>query len=471
MRGKRLHALKRPKLRQSWNKYNLYNFWRQRDPKIGLKDDETFFQQKWRAKGLLRSYHGEHVRERDWERMFSRRLLSVANMDARYMAEWDGSEQAAGRGSGQDKRPNWNAPDVKPMTLTPYMNMAFAPLERRLDVAVFRALFASSARQARGMCVHGHVKVNGKVTPHPTYKLNPGDMISVNPDIVMFATGRPKGKAYVEPTPSGTASAAKNKKLRELYERGVCYACRKPGHLAAHCPGAGASEQELSVAEAESDATVSAQQAAAEQDPDTTDAPEAPVEDMKPTREAIQSLMSQAKLVLAAEAPTLKVKQKRDLRSFIKQAKPLLSRAGRPSATPSDIASELTKMVSELNLVDISNDTQEAAAQEAASSSETREPPKSIDDLTTDERKALERLIREEEENPIDPSKPYATPWRPRSYMAPFAFIPKYLEVNQNVCSAVYLRHPVARVGRAEVPTPYGYRINQLAFNWYLRRR
>ncbi|MBE7180689.1 MAG: hypothetical protein INR71_05680 [Terriglobus roseus] len=42
------------------------------------------------------------------------------------------------------------------------MQMAFHPLERRLDTAIWRALFSSSVRQARMMCVQGHVKVNGK---------------------------------------------------------------------------------------------------------------------------------------------------------------------------------------------------------------------------------------------------------------------------------------------------------------------
>ncbi len=40
--------------------------------------------------------------------------------------------------------------------------MIYAPLERRLDTAIFRALFAASARQARQMVVHGAVKVNGQ---------------------------------------------------------------------------------------------------------------------------------------------------------------------------------------------------------------------------------------------------------------------------------------------------------------------
>ena len=55
--------------------------------------------------------------------------------------------------------------------------------------------------------------------------------------------------------------------------------------------------------------------------------------------------------------------------------------------------------------------------------------------------------------------------------MSAFAFIPRYLEVNHNVCSAVYLRHPVARPGLAEVPSPISNETASLAFNWYLRRR
>jgi ribosomal protein S4 len=107
--------------------------------------------------------------------MFSRRLLSVANMDPRYMAEFDGSEKAAGRGSGKTDPPNWREPLVKPKIITPYMNMAFAPMERRLDIAIFRAMFASSARQARQFCIHGAVKVNGKkvsVSLYPRNRLN-----------------------------------------------------------------------------------------------------------------------------------------------------------------------------------------------------------------------------------------------------------------------------------------------------------
>jgi len=80
-------------------------------------------------------------------------------MDHEYLAGNDGSEQAAGRGLGADVPPGKKP---KPYPKTPYMNMVYAPTERRLDTAIFRALFASSTRQARQFVVHGNVKVNGK---------------------------------------------------------------------------------------------------------------------------------------------------------------------------------------------------------------------------------------------------------------------------------------------------------------------
>jgi ribosomal protein S4 len=109
-------------------------------------------------------------------------------MPPEYLAAHDGSEQAAGRGSGLttttvsaetfSKVPKLSTQersrkraifgDVNKLlsdqfsSMTPYMQMTFAPLERRLDTAVFRALFASSVRQARQFVIHGAVTVNGK---------------------------------------------------------------------------------------------------------------------------------------------------------------------------------------------------------------------------------------------------------------------------------------------------------------------
>ncbi len=296
--------------------------------------------------------------------------------------------------------------------------------------------------------------------PYPAYRLNPGDMFQVNPDMVMLATGRQKLPGGDEP-----------KRKKKVRSSGASEEKEEA-----------AAEEEEAEAEAEAEAGESTER---EQEPDTTDVE--PIEtDLAPTRQQIQGLVSHARDILAEN--DLSVAQKKKVRAFVKQARPLLSRAGKTSASATDIAGELSRMVAELKVSSPSSSSSSSSSSSpsssdestAADASETQEGqqhqqqqqrPTSIDDLTKDELRALERLMRDEEENPRDPSKPYHTPWRPRDYMSPFAFIPRYLEVNPNVCAAVYLRHPVARVGSAEVPTPYSYEVNQLAFNWYLRRR
>jgi ribosomal protein S4 len=93
--------------------------------------------------------------------MFTSNLNAVIPMDHKYLAEFDGSELAAGRGSGVQEQPD-SGNRSKPKQPIPYMHMTYAPIERRLDMAIFRALFASSARQARQFVVHGKVTVNGQ---------------------------------------------------------------------------------------------------------------------------------------------------------------------------------------------------------------------------------------------------------------------------------------------------------------------
>lgn len=166
---KRFHGLKKPKPRQDWSKWTLYNIQRMLTP---YASNKTFFQQKWMAKSLTRSYHGEQIREGQWTRMFDRRLPAVVPMDYKKLASTDGSAQSAGRGSGvveperkdedgdgeRDRKNRTRGPPTK----TPYMHMTYHPTERRLDTAIFRSLFSSSTRQARQFVVHGFVKVNGK---------------------------------------------------------------------------------------------------------------------------------------------------------------------------------------------------------------------------------------------------------------------------------------------------------------------
>ncbi|GBF62303.1 37S ribosomal protein [Trichophyton mentagrophytes] len=483
MRNKATSYLRKPKIRQSWSKYNLFNITQVRLP---YTRSRTFFQQKWSAKSLARGYHGEQVRESQWERMFSRRLRAVVPMDPFDLARNDGSKNAAGRGSGMDKG---GREDGRQVQDTPYMLMTFAPLERRLDVAIFRAMFASSTRQARQFVIHGGVTVNGKKMQYPGYLLNPGDMFQVDPERVMYATGAPKDKSL-----------------------------RRAGRLRRRM---GAKSKEEKDGEGE--------EAKAE---DQEQKKEESKEDEDP-RQMLKELLSGAKGIMTSSGDLLPAKRRQAIRAFQRSVKQVLSRSSTTTTMTDNLEAQFLTLK---NMID--EDTKRAAeaakraaakkAEQAAPSTESpssaTEPSSSasptapspssttpnadttsttttnnndinnqtsrdskasseIDDLAASlsdveladyspaDLKALKLALEEIHENPIDSTKPYATPWRPRDYMSPFAFVPRYLEVNHNICAAVYLRHPVARPGRAEVPTPFNETIGGAAFAWYLRRR
>jgi small subunit ribosomal protein S4 len=54
-------------------------------------------------------------------------------------------------------------------------------LERRLDNVFYRLKMATSRTQARQLVVHGHVLVNGKKVYSPSFQVNVGDEIALNP--------------------------------------------------------------------------------------------------------------------------------------------------------------------------------------------------------------------------------------------------------------------------------------------------
>ena len=56
-----------------------------------------------------------------------------------------------------------------------------AILESRLDSVVFRLGLASTRKEARQRVTHGHISVNGKYVDIPSYRVRPGDLVSVAP--------------------------------------------------------------------------------------------------------------------------------------------------------------------------------------------------------------------------------------------------------------------------------------------------
>jgi hypothetical protein len=188
-------------------------------------------------------------------------------------------------------------------------------------------------------------------------------------------------------------------------------------------------------------------------DEDDLEAESAAIEDSDPAKaikKQILGLRTRTKTLLNNPPKKLSGGLKQDIRAFSKSLKSTLSRAASTEASTMD---ELEADFSALSVR--ADDTPAPGA------------TKNTQIQTSSKRsRGSERIP-----NPRDDTKPYHTPWRPRDFMAAFAFIPRYLEVNQNICSAVYLRHPVAKPGLAEVPTPFHPETGQLTFNWYLRRR
>lgn len=266
--------------------------------------------------------------------------------------------------------------------------------------------------------------------PYPGYLLNPGDMYQVDPDCVLFATGANKDSVAratdTEETTEGDESdLSSDNALESAVEDAVA---------------ANSAEEP----EDEEDDTIFEQDMA-----DSEDDPSAAM------RKSLQSLGTRIRSFLEDSKTSLSGKQKIKLRTLKTTVKRTMSRAA--STTPS-------------TLDDLESQFQSLTAAIPSSRIDSEADPETTS-AAPDDTPEMHAAIQAAQDNPFDPSKPYATPWRPRDFMSAFAFIPRYLEVNQNICSAVYLRHPVCKPGFAEVPTPFHHETSQLAFNWYLRRR
>lgn len=175
-----------------------------------------------------------------------------------------------------------------------------------------------------------------------------------------------------------------------------------------------------------------------------------------------RDIFNQVELALHEKTAKLGAKRKQELRALSKELKNARAQVNRKAEK------ELDDQLKNFNVQFAIIQKRVTPEETFAAQKEDRKIEKKLSDV---EEKQLQKAIARARENPIDESKPYATPWRPRPYMSAFAFIPRYLEVNHNICSAVYLRHPVARPGMSEVPSPFNEGTQQLAFNWYLRRR
>ncbi|KAJ5431983.1 hypothetical protein N7445_008481 [Penicillium cf. griseofulvum] len=449
MRNRASNTLSKGKIRQSWSKYNLYNLQRFRSPPTV---NRTFFQQKWSAKAASRAYHGEQVREGQWKRMFNHRIRSVIPMNAADLAADDGSLASSGRGSGLGK----DGKSIYPARPTPYSHMTFAPWSAGW-MWPFSGLCLLAAPDRRdSLSSTERLLLTGK-----SYLLNPGDLFQVDPDRVLYATGHTKNP----------------------FER-------REGRLIRRRAKAQRSQE---AGEAET-----APEVKESKEPAKEDTEETPKED---TKETLKALLAQAKAVMSAGKDTLAPQRKQELRGFQRAVRRVLSRSESSTILAESLEaqfSQLTKLLKakraekpakkdvkprpedafasdngNTEMASAKRDTEVEVSDKLSEAFAQATLGEDVDssELSDEEFDTLQRALTQMRDNPLDNSKTYSTPWQPRQYMSAFAFIPRYLEVNQNICAAVYLRHPVARPGSAEVPTPFGESIATPAYGWYLRRR
>ena len=280
---------------------------------------------------------------------------------------------------------------------------------------------------------------------YPGYQLNPGDMFQVDPDRVMFATGAPKDSAE--------------------RRAGRRYKAKIAGNKGSATDGVAACTETPDVSEQQPKS-----RSPSPSDPDPT--PEEKLKKDKATKDSLQTLLQRAKDLLSTPSTSLTAKRKQDLRAFQRTVRRTLSRPN--SFSTDDLDIQLQEITNRMAAASAPLPPPEPAPTDTSTDLPTLSTPSlnaEVKALSPEQLRVLRRALIEARENPVDPSKPYATPWRPRDYMSAFAFVPRYLEVHQRVCAAVYIRHPVARPGLAEVPTPFGLETNSLAHNWYLRRR
>jgi small subunit ribosomal protein S4 len=103
-----------------------------------------------------------------------------------------------------------------------------ALLELRLDNVVYRARWGSSRAQARQLVRHGHILVDGKRVDIPSYRVRPGQVVSLNPkardfDIIAFNREHLTREipAWLEPTEGGVAIRVLAVPLREQIDTEV----------------------------------------------------------------------------------------------------------------------------------------------------------------------------------------------------------------------------------------------------------
>lgn len=463
-RAHNLLSATRGRIRASMNKGNLFNMFKKGPTKY---NQQTLYQQKWKAKQETRAYHGEHLGEKRWKAIFKPNLNSVAQLDA----------------SLQGKK----------VSFTPNAMQTYATLEKRLEVALFRAMFASSVRQAREFIKGGHVKVNGVVMKHLSFPLSSGDIFSVNPEKALLAMGRVK--------PSVEQAVKVDKRQIGAWNNYVKTAKQHPKEvweLKQNKPPSlnTLNDQAASKTVSAKAYNESIEKLMLEEQRKTTResilsqiltlAANKPVEEVQPqifksllpNKDDAAKAANAYKILKEADAAVVSKTSVEDCKKYISTKSTEFK-----SKDEARIASQAKKILLEVlssHLEFLRVSCENSKLPEGSVSMPYT--PDFAKKLKTHAKLDKDAILEDESTAKInlpwqkglfgrqDPSKPYFSPWTPRQFLGAFAILPHHLEISFETCHAVYLADPVARPGHSEVISPYGLPTHERAFLYYARK-
>ncbi|CAI5755951.1 unnamed protein product [Candida verbasci] len=450
----KVYQLTRGQMTMSMNKENLFNLYRKEPLKyIG----KTLYQQKWAAKSETRTYHGDHIREKQFKKvLFDSNLKSYSQLDSSLKGD--------------------NTP-------TPITLQTFATIEKRLEIAVFRSMFASSVRQARQFILGGEVKVNGVTIKHPSFPLKQGDVFSVNPEKVLYALGKSK--------PGLDKSIKLTNEIIGAWNNYVSKARSNPKlfhEMKQNQPPSFDVIQNMEINENKSNNQTNSEIT------------------MKQLQKNItrESILKEIILIgNKSKEPTIEIFEKFGTKNnsnskclqIYQQLKSinhyLVTEPTNEKIEQFFVKSEEKEHSEQLLQRQINSILRELKNSEYERirilHQEDKLTGKFYNEKLVNNLKYTPKLNKEEvsEDESLakvdfkflnnlygrkDPNRSYFTPWYPKPFIAPFAILPSHIEISFDTCHAVYLRDPIARPGHSEVISPLPEHVHDRTYMWYARK-
>lgn len=122
----------------------------------------TLFQQRWKAKRLVRGYHGDYIGEKKFKKWYLPELIPDVR-PRRPMDRTIETMKIANRSKEAVALDKTAKKEDEEFARSPVGSLMFIEIEKRIDTIVFRACLTTSVYQARHLVLAGRVKLNGAV--------------------------------------------------------------------------------------------------------------------------------------------------------------------------------------------------------------------------------------------------------------------------------------------------------------------